>query len=86
MPHVHEIKKSTAPIGGDGAWHNTAIYDRVRQILGYDVRGVERPDQAWFWTESWQLREREASGDIASGHTTICRSNDELFSLLDNAD
>lgn len=86
MPHIQEIRTTTAPIRDDAAWHTTGIYDRVRQILGYDVRGLEHPNQAWFWTESWQRKEQEASNDVASGRTTVCRSNDELLTLLDNAD
>ena len=27
-------------------------------------------DQAWFWTEEWQEREREASNAIASGEVS----------------
>jgi antitoxin component of MazEF toxin-antitoxin module len=36
------------------------------------------PDQAWFWTEEWQKKEREADEDIAAGRTTRYLS-DEAF-------
>ncbi|KKT47703.1 MAG: hypothetical protein UW39_C0007G0066 [Parcubacteria group bacterium GW2011_GWC2_44_17] len=25
------------------------------------------PDQSWFWTQKWQMKEREADKDIAEG-------------------
>ncbi|MEP6870717.1 MAG: hypothetical protein ABI939_02595 [Anaerolineaceae bacterium] len=28
------------------------------------------PDQAWFWTQEWQRKEREADEDIAAGGVT----------------
>lgn len=40
-------------------------------------------DQAWFWTEEWQLGEREASEDIAAGRTRRFSSRDEFLSTLD---
>lgn len=36
------------------------------------------PDQAWFWTEEWQQKEREADEDIAAGRMTRYLS-DEAF-------
>jgi bifunctional DNA-binding transcriptional regulator/antitoxin component of YhaV-PrlF toxin-antitoxin module len=35
---------------------------------GVLLRAAERdPDQAWFWTEEWQAKEREADEDIRLG-------------------
>jgi AbrB family looped-hinge helix DNA binding protein len=39
-------------------------------------------EQAWFWTESWQRGEREASEDIAAGRTVVHKSADEFVSRL----
>jgi antitoxin MazE len=39
--------------------------------------------QAWFWTEEWQRREREASDDIKAGRTIKFASGEELLRYLD---
>jgi bifunctional DNA-binding transcriptional regulator/antitoxin component of YhaV-PrlF toxin-antitoxin module len=31
------------------------------------LRPLRDPDQAWFWTESWQAKEREVEAEIAAG-------------------
>ena len=41
------------------------------------------PDQAWFWTETWQAKEREADADIAAGRTSFHASTDEFLAALD---
>lgn len=48
------------------------------------MRGLKMipADQAWFWTESWNAGEREASKDIASGRTTLHKSVDDMFDHL----
>jgi len=38
-------------------------------------------NQAWFWTDAWQKREREADADIAAGRVT---SYDDVDALLDD--
>jgi hypothetical protein len=40
--------------------------------------------QAWFWTESWQQREREADRDIAAGRVTTYDDADSLLAGLDS--
>lgn len=40
-------------------------------------------DQAWFWTDRWQVMEREADADIAAGRATIVEGIDELIGHLD---
>jgi AbrB family looped-hinge helix DNA binding protein len=42
--------------------------------------------QAWFWSESWQSGEREASGDIAAGRTRTYKSDKEFLKALDDVD
>jgi AbrB family looped-hinge helix DNA binding protein len=39
--------------------------------------------QAWFWTEEWQRREREATEDIKAGRTIKFDSGEELLRYLD---
>ncbi len=42
------------------------------------------PDQAWFWSSEWQVTEREADEDIASGNVEIFSSMDDLIDDLLN--
>lgn len=49
------------------------------------VRGLRLipSDQAWFWTESWQRGEAEASDDIASGRVERFEDTDIFLKSLD---
>ena len=40
-------------------------------------------DQAWFWTERWQQREREVDAHISAGDVTSHQSTDDFLSALD---
>ena len=39
-------------------------------------------DQAWFWTESWQAGEREASADISAGRMETFKDDDSFLDFL----
>ena len=39
----------------------------------------EAADQAWFWTESWQEGEREASAEIARGEGRIFEDSESFL-------
>jgi hypothetical protein len=41
------------------------------------------PEQAWFWTQAWQTKEREADDDLSAGRSTSYMSDDELLAALD---
>ena len=48
------------------------------------IQAEERdPDQAWFWTEEWQKKEREADEDIAAGRMTRYFSDEEFTAELE---
>lgn len=49
------------------------------------VRGLKMipADQAWFWTETWQRGEREASADIAAGRTRVFKDATDFLDALD---
>lgn len=49
----------------EGDFLDASIQDGV--ILLRVKRLIDK-SQAWFWTERWQQGEREAEGDIRSGH------------------
>lgn len=40
-------------------------------------------DQAWFWTERWQAREREADAHVEAGEVTTHGSADDFLTHLD---
>ena len=40
-------------------------------------------DQAWFWTEEWQRREREVDEHVARGEVTVHQSTDDFLAHLD---
>ena len=40
--------------------------------------------QAWFWSDEWQRREREADDDIAAGRVTTYDDVDEFIKGLDD--
>jgi len=43
-------------------------------------------DQAWFWEQRWQDREREVDGHVVAGRTAHHDSVDELMDHLDRLD
>jgi hypothetical protein len=44
--------------------------------------GGTDPDQAWFWTASWQEGERRASRDIEAGRTRTFEDEDSFLASL----
>lgn len=40
-------------------------------------------DQAWFWTERWQQREREVDEHVAAGRVTVHDDGDDFLAHLD---
>jgi antitoxin PrlF len=57
------------------------VADGVVQIRGLKLIPA---DQAWFWTQTWQAGEREASEDIRLGRTTTVETPDDMFQELDH--
>lgn len=45
------------------------------------VRVVPR-NQAWFWTDDWQAKEREADEDIAAGQTRSFDTDDDFLAAV----
>lgn len=47
------------------------------------IKTIKVPrDQAWFWTEEWQEKERQADEDIAAGNFCDFESLDALMKEL----
>ncbi len=49
-------------------------------------RKVVDSAQAWFWTERWQSREREAAEDLRAGRARTYKSDKEFLAALDALD
>lgn len=43
-------------------------------------------DQAWFWAEQWQQREREVDEHVAAGRVAVHDTGDEFLTHLDDLD
>ncbi|GAB6986622.1 hypothetical protein [Nocardioides pyridinolyticus] len=43
-------------------------------------------DQAWFWTEQWQKREREVDAHVAAGRVLVHETGEDFFAHLDDLD
>jgi len=43
-------------------------------------------DQAWFWTERWQAREREVDEHVGQGEVTIHNGTDDFLAHLERLD
>ena len=93
--HVHEaaetIRWADATIGQLAAMSGAAAGERDRVLVL--VRAVRaqafgliehlNPDQAWFWTEEWQAKEREADADEAAGRVTRFDTDGEFLAALE---
>jgi hypothetical protein len=53
-----------------------------RKTIKRTIEVETHPDQAWFWTEEWQARERSATAQIEAGQTTFYESGEELLAAL----
>jgi len=49
------------------------------------IRGLKLipAEQAWFWAESWQKGEAEASADIREGRTEVFKDSESFLDSLD---
>ena len=45
--------------------------ERVGSEIVLRPLGVIEPDQFWFWTSEWQVKEREAAHDIKAGRVSV---------------
>ncbi|MGD0455965.1 MAG: hypothetical protein ABSB69_20460 [Solirubrobacteraceae bacterium] len=57
--------------------------DGAAMLLGEISAGRIDPEQAWFWTQEWQAKEREADEDLAADRVTRYESDEELLAALD---
>jgi AbrB family looped-hinge helix DNA binding protein len=52
------------------------------------LRGLKMipADQAWFWTESWQRGERQASDEIAAGDVETFKDEESFLDFIGGSD
>jgi len=78
MPHIPEelLERAHLKYGAPVSLHvsNGGI---VIQAEGRDS------DQAWFWTDEWQKKEREADEDAAAGRLSGPMTGSELVAELE---
>ncbi|MFZ5851911.1 MAG: AbrB/MazE/SpoVT family DNA-binding domain-containing protein [Actinomycetota bacterium] len=43
-------------------------------------------DQAWFWTEQWQRREREVDEHVTAGRVDVYEGAEDFLAHLDDLD
>jgi hypothetical protein len=93
--HVHEaaeaIRWADSTIGQLEGVSEAAAGERDRVLAlvremrarAFDLMRQLNPDQAWFWTEEWQAKEREADADEAAGRSTVHASTDDFLAAMD---
>ena len=54
-------------------------------LLRAIIEGPIDPDQAWFWTPTWQSDEREADQQLADGRGVRHQSTEEFVAQLESA-
>lgn len=59
------------------------IIDRDGEIVLIPYVAVPAA-QAWFWSEQWQAREREADADLAEGRATTFDTAEDLLEHLEH--
>ena len=61
---------------------DTAFEVQVASDGSVILRPLRDPDQAWFWTESWQAKEREVDAEIAAGLGTFYENGEAFLEAL----
>ena len=59
------------------------VIEREDGVLELRAQMAVPVSQAWFWTEEWQQREREADADVASARHTTHEDADAFLDALD---
>lgn len=70
-------------LGLDAAGAQMEITEREDGVLELRPTVAVPADQAWFWTERWQQREREVDAHVAAGEVTMHESTDDFLTALD---
>lgn len=65
----------------EGDYLEVSVEERTGTITLRPKKLIDA-DQAWFWTDDWQIGEREASEDIARGRVRRSATGDEFIKSL----
>jgi bifunctional DNA-binding transcriptional regulator/antitoxin component of YhaV-PrlF toxin-antitoxin module len=68
-------------LDADGA--QMEITEREDGVLELRPTVAVPADQAWFWTDRWQQREREVDAHVDAGEVTVHESTDDFLAALD---
>lgn len=60
------------------------VTERVDGVLELRAALPVPADQAWFWNEQWQKREREVDEHVAAGRVSIHDSTEDFLGHLDD--
>ena len=92
--HVHEaadairradgVIEQLAGMPDVAAAERNSVLAMARSVRAEAFAVMQRlnPDQAWFWTETWQAGQRRAEADVAAGRVTSFESDEEFFAAL----
>ncbi|MFF2052952.1 AbrB/MazE/SpoVT family DNA-binding domain-containing protein [Leifsonia sp. NPDC058194] len=69
--------------GLDGAGVQMEITEREDGVIELRPTVPVPADQAWFWTDRWQQREREVDEHVAAGAISTDASTDDFLASLD---
>ncbi len=56
---------------------------RVAAVVPVPMAEHFDDDQAWFWTQEWQVGEREATADREAGRSNVYYSGEEFIAALE---
>lgn len=68
----------------EGAAQATRLRNRLQGLraIAFTVMAALNPDQAWFWMEAWQAKERESDADDVRGHTVFHAATEDFLAAL----
>ncbi len=55
--------------------YDTAVAETTQTTVGF-------ASPAWFWSEAWQVGERQADEDVAAGRLTHYNSDEDFLASL----
>ena len=81
---IDDLIASTAVTSNLGRSERDALaHLRAGRVQAFAMMQRLNPDQAWFWTEEWQAKEREADADEAAGRMTFYASTEDFVAALE---
>jgi len=84
--YVQMNERGTVTIPKEARGNSVSLYEvapRDDGVIELRPKIAVDASQAWFWTERWQVMEREADADYAAGRY---KTFDDVESFLDDLD